>query len=91
MEEKKIENVSLNEEKGRCVYAAPVARSLVRKGYSVIDIKPNRENHDRTVFVFKETDDFNTAMEEILKVYSEKKSQKSEQKRLNEITRRTFL
>ena len=31
MEEKKIENVSANEKRGRCIYAAPVARVLIQR------------------------------------------------------------
>lgn len=91
MEEKKIENVSANEKKGRCVYAAPVARSLIRRGFKVIDIKPNKENHDKTVHVFEETVDFNSALEEILNEYNEKKAKRMESRRLNELTRRTFF
>lgn len=91
MEEKKIENVSVNEKKGRCVYAAPVARELIRRGFVVIDIKPNKENHLQTVFVFAETDDFNAALEEILNEYAERKAKRMENRRLNELTRKTFL
>lgn len=79
------------EKKGRCIYAAPVAREFVRRGFKIIDIKPNKENRDKTVFVFEETNDFNAALEEILNEYSERKAQRMEQKRLNELTRKTFL
>lgn len=79
------------EKKGRCIYAAPVARELIRRGYIVTDIKPNKENRDKIVFVFGETDDFNAVLEEILNAYGERKAQRMEQKRLNELTRKTFL
>lgn len=79
------------EKKGRCIYAAPVAREFVRRGFKIIDIKPNKENRDKTVFVFEETNDFNAALEEILNEYSERKAQRMEKKRLNELTRKTFL
>lgn len=91
MEEKKIENVSVNEKKGRCIYAAPVARALIRRGFIVIDIKPNKENPAATVFVFEETDGFNAALEEILNEYANRKAQRMENRRLNELTRKTFL
>ncbi len=53
-------NVIANKEKGRCVCAAPVARELIHKGYAIIDIKPNNANHDKSVFVFRKTEKFNT-------------------------------
>lgn len=76
-----------NGEKCRCVYAAPIARELIRKGYVVWDIKPNRADHDKTVFVFKETDEFNKDFEGALNAYNDKK----EQKRLNKLARETFV
>lgn len=95
MDEKKIMETdtgkTTSEKKGRCIYAAPVARALIRREFKVIDVKPNKENHDKTVFVFEETDDFNAVLEEILNDYGERKAQKMENKRLNELTRKTFL
>lgn len=91
MEEKKIENVSVNEKKGRCVYAAPVARALVKRDFKVIDLKPNKENRDKTVVVFEENSAFNAALEEILNEFAEKKARRLENKRLNELERATFL
>lgn len=86
-----VTKVYENEKKGRCIYAAPVARELIRKGYAIMDIKPNKENHDKTVFIFEETDDFNAALGDVLAGYSEKKEKKAEQRRLNEVMRKTFL
>lgn len=92
MVEKKFNDVEkANEKKGRCIYAAPVARSLIQKGFSVMDIKPNKENRDRTVFVFEETDDFNAVAENLLADYIEKKKKKYEQKHLNELQREAVL
>lgn len=95
MDEKKIMKTdtvkTMSEKRGRCIYAAPVARALVNRGFKIIDLKPNKYNHDKTVFVFEETADFNAALEEILNEYSERKAQRMEQKRLNELTRKTFL
>lgn len=84
-----MENIETyrNEEKGRCVYAAPIARALIRKGYAVTDIKPNRADYDKTVFVFKETEAFNKDFEDALNEYSARK----EQRRLNKIARETFV
>lgn len=88
MEEKKFNDIEkANEKKGRCVYAAPVARALLHRGFSVIDIKPNKADRNRTVCVFEETDNFNAALEEVLSEYIEKKEAKAEQKRLNAMQR----
>lgn len=35
------------------ILSAKVARTLLKEGYSISDIKPMRENPDRTVFIFK--------------------------------------
>lgn len=90
MEEKKFNYVE-NEKKGRCIYAAPVARALIQKGFAVMDIKPNKENHDKTVFVFEETDDFNAAAEGLLLEYIDKKNKAYERKRLNSMQREAIL
>ena len=74
MEEKKTYKTA--DEKGKCVFAAPIARELIHKGHTVIDIKPNRENHEKTVFVFRTDDSFNADFEEIRRAYNEKKAQK---------------
>ncbi len=80
-------NVIANKEKGRCVCAAPVAKELVRKGYAVIDIKPNRVNHNKSVFVFRETENFDTDFKDVLNAYNSKKKRK----RLNKIAYDTFV
>lgn len=91
MEEKKIENVSANEKRGRCIYAAPVARVLIQRGFPLMDIKPNKENRDRTVFVFEETDNFNAVAESLLAEYIEKKKQRYDRDRLNAMQREAVL
>lgn len=93
MEEKKIMKTAAenDKDKGRCIYAAPVARELIRRGFAVTDIKPNRKDHDKTVFVFKDTEDFNAVLKDALRDYAEKKAQKFERYRLNKQMRETFL
>ena len=49
-----------------CVYSAAVARKLIRGGFFVADIKPNKDNRDKTVFVFEASEEFNTALGNIL-------------------------
>ena len=35
------------------VYKASIARELLRKGYTINDIKPNREQPLASIFIFK--------------------------------------
>ncbi len=39
------------------VFNPKIARSLIKAGYQVIDIKPYKENTDKTIFVFKRSDE----------------------------------
>ncbi len=76
---------------GRCVYVAGLARQLIRMGHKVIDIKPNRENHDKSVFVFESTPklegDLTTLVDEIKK----KRENDAGKSEVNEKIRETFL
>ena len=40
----------------KLIFTAKLARYLLKQGYKIIDIKPNKDNPDRTVFVFKDCD-----------------------------------
>ena len=51
----------------KLVFNAGVARQLIRMGLIVADIKKDRENPDKTVFVFKRTPEFEAAFEQINK------------------------
>lgn len=42
----------------KIVFRAYIARRLLKMGNSVIDIKPDRNNAMRTLFVFENTDKF---------------------------------
>lgn len=44
---------------GKIIFSARLARKLIRKGFKLIDIKPNKDNHERTVFVFENTYELN--------------------------------
>ena len=48
----------------RLVCDARVARKLLKKNFVVIDIKPNKSNPDKSVFIFENTDEFKVALEE---------------------------
>jgi hypothetical protein len=34
-----------------------IARALINSGFIVKDIKPFKENHDKTIFLFEETEE----------------------------------
>ena len=88
---KEVNNMENKEINGRCVYVPALARQLLRKGHTIIDIKPNRECAERTVFVFSDNDTFNADLENALNEVREKKAKKSEQARLNAQVRDTCL
>lgn len=48
--------------KSRLIFDAKIARKLLKMGFVVIDIKPNRENTDKSIFVFENTDEFKQAL-----------------------------
>jgi len=68
--------MNLNEKdtrKSRLIFDAKIARKLLKQGFVVIDIKPNRENTDKSIFVFENTEEFKTALTKIMEELKEKK------------------
>lgn len=49
----------------RLVTDPRAARKLLKKGFVVIDIKPNKSNPDKSVFIFENTEEFKVALEEV--------------------------
>lgn len=41
-------------EQVKLIFTGKVARALLRKGFQIIDVKPNKDFPERTVFVFKD-------------------------------------
>jgi hypothetical protein len=37
------------------IYQARITRDLLRQGFRIVDIKPNPQNKDRTIFLFEDT------------------------------------
>ena len=58
----------------KLVFNAGVARRLLRMGVNIADIKSDRANPDKTVFVFKRTDEFEEAFAQINKEIAETKT-----------------
>lgn len=58
----------------KLVFNAGVARQLIRMGLVVADIKKDRDNPDKTVFVFKNDEQFQREFEKINKEIAEIKA-----------------
>ena len=80
-----------NKELGRCVYVPALARMLLRNGHKIIDIKPNRQDKERTVFVFSDDETFNADLEKAIEEVKGKREKISEQARLNSEIRTNCL
>ena len=52
--------------KSRLNFDANIARKLLKQGFVVIDIKPNRENTEKSIFVFENTEEFKIALTKIM-------------------------
>ena len=65
--------------KSRLIFDAKIARKLLKMGYVVIDIKPNRENTDKSIFVFENTEEFQHALTLIMDEIKAKKEVEVEQ------------
>ena len=53
------------EKTAKLIFNAGTARSLLRAGCEMIDIKQSRENADKTIFVFKRDEIFEQAFAEL--------------------------
>ena len=56
-----------NKKEAKLIFNAGTARSLLRAGCVVIDIKQSRENADKTIFAFKNDEHFKAEFERINK------------------------
>lgn len=63
----------------KLVFNAGVARKLLKMGVSIADIKADRTNKDKTVFVFKRTPEFETAFAQINEEIAESKKETVEE------------
>ena len=74
-------NVNVNEIKKefKLVFNQGVSRQLIRMGIPVADIKADKNNPDKTVFVFKRTPEFETAFTQINKEIAEAKAAKKKE------------
>lgn len=61
--------------KSRLIFDAKIARKLLKQGFVVIDIKPNRENTDKSIFVFENTDAFQQGLSQLMEEIKAKKAE----------------
>lgn len=59
----------------KLIFNAGTARSLLKAGCVMIDIKPERTNKDKSVFVFKNDEHFQKEFERINKEIAESKKE----------------
>lgn len=72
-----MENTNIKKEY-KLVFNQGVVRRLLRMGVTIHDIKPDKENKEKTVFVFKRTPEFEAAFEQINNEITELKSTQAE-------------
>lgn len=58
----------------KLVFNPGCARALLRAGCMIVDIKQSRENEERSIFVFKNDEKFQTEFERINKEIAEAKA-----------------
>ena len=61
----------------KLIFNAGTCRSLLKAGCTIIDVKPDRENPDKTVFVFKNDEHFQEQFERINKEIAEAKTKEA--------------
>ena len=62
----------------KLIFNCGVCRKLLKYGCQIVDVKPDHENRDKTVFVFKKDAVFDEAMERITKTINENKNREAE-------------
>ena len=65
------------DQKYKLVSSVRIARKLLAEGYKVVDINPDRDNSDRTVFIFESSDDL---LSEIANLEKRREGNPSEKK-----------
>ena len=51
----------------KSIFTAGVARHLLKLGNPIYDIKPDKRNKDKTIFIFEETEKFVNDMDSVKK------------------------
>jgi len=72
-----MENVAKKE--ARLVFNMGVGRALLKAGCTVVDVKPDRANPDKTVLVFKNDEIFDREFARINKEIAEAKTKEAQE------------
>lgn len=70
-----MENKETIKKEYKLIFNAGCARRLLKMGIPIADIKADRTNVDKSIFVFKRTDEFETAFAQINKEIAEAKAE----------------
>lgn len=70
-------NTQANNANTKSIFTPFVARRLLKMGNTIVDIKPNKDNRDKTIFVFKNT----SKLQEDLKIATKHDTDIPEQKK----------
>lgn len=57
--------INTNVVKGKSIFAPNTARRLLRMGNTIIDIKPNKNNFEKTIFIFRDDEKLRNDMSAI--------------------------
>jgi hypothetical protein len=49
----------------KLIFTAKLARHLLKQGYQIVDIKPNKDNPERTVFIFMDCEGLKESIKRI--------------------------
>ena len=69
-----MENTNKKVKDAKLIFNAGACRSLLKAGCVIIDVKPDRENPDKSVFVFKNDEHFQKEFERINREIAEAKA-----------------
>lgn len=70
--------VAKDEVSTKIIFKAYIARALLKRGHKIVDIKPLRDNPERTVFVFADSIKLRDDMSEITKEHNSREKKDSE-------------
>lgn len=59
--------------KAKIIKKPNIARELLKRGYTIKDIKPDKRDNTRTVFVFNYTDGLDEALREAIEISYERR------------------
>lgn len=68
----------MEEREYKLIFNPGIARRLLKLGLNIVDIKPDKANSDKSIFVYKRTPEFEAAFAQINKEIAEGKAKEAE-------------